>query len=291
MECRIVQQFDILVSSFSLIIYSIYRIIAWIKLMKGEYYMASYVMSDIHGNLNALESIFQQINFTLDDNLYILGDVIDRQNHGIYILQNLMRMRNVHMILGNHEYMMLQAIDPTFDNPVWEAMDEYAKKKSWYDMITIWYENGGLETHKNFIMLNVYEQKFIIEFLKHLPTERLIIVNEQKFILCHACPSFAYDQAIDIFPHLGYKSKIDFAVWDRKIIYNFAVSKSDIITVAGHTPTPSIIPLENNERAQVYHNGNLYIMDCGAAYDKKQEDPFRLACIRLDDMQTFYSCK
>ncbi len=45
-----------------------------------------YVISDIHGNKRAWESIKKQINLNEDDMLYILGDVIDRGRDGINIL-------------------------------------------------------------------------------------------------------------------------------------------------------------------------------------------------------------
>ena len=69
-----------------------------------------YVMSDIHGNLERFESIMRQINLKEEDTLYILGDVIDRYPYGIKLLRKIMKMPNVKMLLGNHEYMMLQAI-------------------------------------------------------------------------------------------------------------------------------------------------------------------------------------
>ena len=69
-----------------------------------------YVMSDIHGNLERFESIMRQINLKEEDTLYILGDVIDRYPYGIKLLRKIMKMPNVKMLLGNHDYMMLQAI-------------------------------------------------------------------------------------------------------------------------------------------------------------------------------------
>ena len=71
-----------------------------------------YVMSDIHGNRRRFDSIMRQIDLQPDDTLYVIGDVIDRHPDGISILLELMAMPNVVMILGNHEYMMLETVDP-----------------------------------------------------------------------------------------------------------------------------------------------------------------------------------
>ncbi len=63
-----------------------------------------YVTSDIHGNSKRFDSILEQINLQPEDTLYILGDVVDRYPDGIAILQRIMKMPNVQMLLGNHEY-------------------------------------------------------------------------------------------------------------------------------------------------------------------------------------------
>ena len=70
-----------------------------------------YVMSDIHGNRRRFDSIMDQIQLQPEDKLYVIGDVIDRHPDGISILLQLMEMPNVTMLLGNHEFMMLNAID------------------------------------------------------------------------------------------------------------------------------------------------------------------------------------
>ncbi len=64
-----------------------------------------YVMSDIYGHPRRFESIMRQINLKEEDTLYILGDVIDRYPYGIKLLRRIMKMPNVKMLLGNHEYL------------------------------------------------------------------------------------------------------------------------------------------------------------------------------------------
>ena len=71
----------------------------------------TYVISDIHGNSRRFNSVMEQIDLQPEDMLYVLGDVIDRYPDGIRILRQLMGMPNVKMILGNHEYMMLNVLD------------------------------------------------------------------------------------------------------------------------------------------------------------------------------------
>lgn len=66
-------------------------------------------MSDIHGEYDRYMAMLDLIQFSEQDTLYILGDVIDRKPGGIEILQDIMRRPNVHMIIGNHEQMMLDS--------------------------------------------------------------------------------------------------------------------------------------------------------------------------------------
>ena len=71
--------------------------------------MASYVMSDIHGQYEAFMRMLKKIDFKDEDTLYLLGDAIDRGNDGIKILKTVMKMPNVKMFLGNHELLMMEA--------------------------------------------------------------------------------------------------------------------------------------------------------------------------------------
>ena len=69
-----------------------------------------YVMSDIHGNKEAFDTMLSLIDLKPEDHLYILGDVIDRGAHGIELLQQIRAMQNCTLLLGNHEYMMINAL-------------------------------------------------------------------------------------------------------------------------------------------------------------------------------------
>ena len=66
-----------------------------------------YVLSDIHGNKQAFNSILNQINFNKDDTLYILGDVIDES--GLDILLDIINMEEVLVMLNLHFLKLLFA--------------------------------------------------------------------------------------------------------------------------------------------------------------------------------------
>ena len=65
-----------------------------------------YIIADIHGCYNEYINLLKKINFSDNDILYILGDVVDRGPEPIKILQDMMKRSNVFLIIGNHEFMM-----------------------------------------------------------------------------------------------------------------------------------------------------------------------------------------
>ena len=148
-----------------------------------------YVMSDIHGNSRRFNSIMKQIKLQPEDTLYILGDVIDRYPDGIKILRQLMAMENVKMLLGNHEYMMLQSLT---NEPEPETMEWY----DWYDKCRIWYYNGGDVTHNYWKHINKSIRAEIISYLESLPLCFDIEVNGKLYKLVHAAPEETYTKQL-----------------------------------------------------------------------------------------------
>lgn len=235
-----------------------------------------YVMSDIHGNSRRFNSIMKQIKLKPEDTLYILGDVIDRYPDGIRILRKLMAMKNVKMLLGNHEYMMLRSLT---NEPEHETEEWY----DWYDKRRVWYFNGGDVTHKCFKYMRKDLRAEIISFLESLPLCFDIEVNGKLYKLVHAAPEEMY--ATD---H-KYSDSREFAVWKR--LKRFDNLPGDYTLIFGHTPTEEY---EITRPMRIFHTDRAIGIDCGAGTAEKPGwyTYFvygRLACLRLDDMKEFYS--
>ena len=111
-----------------------------------------YVLSDIHGDMDAIDSILSQIQLGEDDHLYIISDVIDRGPHSIELLQRIRKMRNTTMLLGNHEYMMTDRLRHPEDR----------------ELAALWYRNGGGETETSFEKLSADEQEDLLQYLEGL---------------------------------------------------------------------------------------------------------------------------
>lgn len=226
-----------------------------------------YVLSDIHGNKDAFTSILEQIQFTDNDELYILGDVIDRNPFGIDILLDIMHRPNVHMLLGNHEYMMMQAL----------GLDLHGPKLR--EAIRLWFHNDGKVTFDAFTALDRATQQEVISYLKSLPLEFTLAVNNRNFVLVHAT-----SKKMTQFVELCDGKLKEFLVWDRESVRwipAMGVHENEIV-IFGHTPTCN---LQNKRPLEIFVKNNIIGIDCGAAYPEIG----RLACVRLDDLKVFYS--
>ena len=230
----------------------------------------TYVMSDIHGNLKRFESIMEQINLQPNDTLYILGDVIDRFPYGIKIIRKIMKMPNVKMLLGNHEYMMLGAIGHCKD-----AADE-SENANWKQR-RLWYRNGGAVTHEYLKHIKKEYRAEVFKYLKGLPINIDIEVNKIQYKLVHASPveNFMRLHAY----YYEYDNEKEFAVWERWDETHHV--PEDFTLIFGHTPT---CHFQNVNPWSIWKCDDAIGIDCGGGYDYG-----RLACLRLDDMKEFYS--
>lgn len=231
----------------------------------------TYVMSDIHGNQARFEDVMRKINLQPEDTLYILGDVIDRFPDGIKMIRQFMKMPNVKMLLGNHEHMMLEALYyPIVVKKPWDNED-YVRQ----DKLKLWYYNGGDITHYYLKHIRKAIRQEVFEFLSNLPLNIHVEVNGQKYLLIHGGVEANFEQN-----NYKHDDKVTYAVWSRQSRHE--VIPDDTILIFGHTPTNHF---QNDEPLILWKNENYIGIDCGCGYDY----PGRLCCLRLDDMQEFYS--
>ena len=225
-----------------------------------------YVTADIHGNSARFDSVMTQIQLKPEDTLYILGDVVDRFPDGIKLLRRIMKMPNVHMLLGNHEYMMLKAI---------QSLETSDGKPPYSREIRHWYRNGGDVTHSYLKHIRKDLRTEVFDYVRSLPLNLEIQAGDRKYKLVHGSP-------MENFPtgHKKiYESLTEFAVWERWQPGDPV--PEGYIMIFGHTPTPH---LQDGEPWRIWHGENAVGIDCGCGYAQG-----RLLCLRLDDMREFYS--
>lgn len=84
---------------------------------------------------------------------------------------------------------------------------------------------------------------------------------------------------VNIFPY-GFEDATTYAVWTR--LEPYMKLKDGRTMIFGHTPTCNY---QRGNPMKIWFGDDMIGIDCGAAYDYRG----RLACLRLEDMEVFYS--
>lgn len=143
--------------------------------------MARWIIPDIHGCARTLEALLKNmLKVTRDDELFFLGDYIDRGPASKEALDLLMDMQeggwNIHCLKGNHEDYCVRT---------WEADQQRHLFKP--DVQKLWENVGAKETYKSFGVKRPREipEKYI-EWMRNL----LYYYEIENYILVHAGMNF-----------------------------------------------------------------------------------------------------
>ncbi len=232
-----------------------------------------YVTSDLHGlELSKLQELLGKVNFSDNDWLYILGDVIDRQNDGgVEILCWLLEQPNVELILGNHEVMLLSC-DFVFSKITEESVKNFGKEQM--ELLNNYMLNGGHVTLKALKKLRDKSPEtveYILDYLKEAPLYETVSAGKKEFLLCHS--------GLDNFNK--NKSPKDYTADELLWAWPELTDKyyDDIITVFGHTPTMSY---DHESKGKILKNDTWIDVDVGVPYGNNP------CLLRLDDLKEFY---
>ena len=232
-----------------------------------------YVMSDLHGSFDKYMEMLEIISFSSNDDLYILGDVVDRGDGSIKILQDMMTRSNVYPIIGNHEIMALDILKKLSVEIREDNYDSHINETLMSNLLE-YQLNGGESTLKQFQEQSIEQREAILEYIEEefVPYEVVKLKNGNKFLLVHSgLGNFSKNKSLD-----------DYSLTELTYIrpdYSKRYFSSDnIFIVSGHTPT-----LEITGEAKVYKSNNNICIDCGATYDGG-----RLACLCLNTFEEYY---
>lgn len=251
--------------------------------------MATYVMTDIHGRLDALKCMLEKINFNKsNDTLYFLGDYCDWGDKSIGVIQFLMNLQkesNVICLMGNHDKMMLKSISKPK-----KILEGYMQSILYDDDISLWYYNGGYETYLKYRELSSKERLEIKQWLRGL---KWVIpdleVNNRKFYLCHAAPyvkGMTYHKVIweRLYPNEFIEE--DMKKWGLE----------DKTIICGHTIVKKFryLLMEQNRERNISnfvckilnYKDKIIYLDCGAKV--LERDYASLSCLCLDTMEEYY---
>ena len=233
--------------------------------------MAIYVTSDLHGfPVSKLKQLLQVIGFSKEDWLFILGDVIDRNNNGgVDILLWLLEQPNVQLIRGNHEQMMISC-SWAFDKITDDTMSDVSASN--IDSLNRWLINGGeatISAIKHLLHTSPESVEDIMAYLRDTPLYDTVEVNGQAFLLCHSGL-----QNFDKGRQLSDYSETEI-LWNRPKIEDKYFD--NVLTVIGHTPTNYY-----GCPGRAFRTETWIDIDVGAAMGKAP------MFLRLDDMKEIY---
>lgn len=234
--------------------------------------MATYVISDIHGQYEMFLKLLEQIGLKDTDTLYILGDILDRGPHPIRTLLKLMEMPNAICLVGNHELMAVECLEFLMQKITDTSIEKLDEEM--LDNLITWQYNGSKSTIAEFRALERDRQEAVIDFLKEFLIYEELTVNGKDYLLVHGgLGNYRPDKEME-----------DYSLWE--LIWNRAAYDiqyfEDTYVVTGHTPTQTIA--DNPRPGYIYRANHHIAIDCGSC-----RPDGRLAAICLDTGKEFYA--
>ena len=230
----------------------------------------TYVMSDLHGRYDLYVKMLELIGFSEEDELYVLGDVVDRGPNPIKILEDMSMRPNVYPILGNHDYMAEYLLGKLSVRITEENCDTHLTAED-LSALAGWLTDGGQTTAEEFRRLSPDMQEGILDYLSEFAPYEELTVGENRFVLVHAgLPDFDPARPLEDYDLYGLIT----AHTDSSQRYF-----EDCYLVTGHVPTGMI---DEACGGKIYRKHGHIAIDCGAVWGGT------LGCIRLEDLQEFY---
>lgn len=237
----------------------------------------NYVISDVHGMYGHYLAMLERIQFSEADTLYILGDVVDRGDEPIALLQDMMARPNVYPILGNHDLLALDLLK-RLSMEITEETIQTQLDATLLEAVRDWLCEGGQPTLAGFRGLEREEQLDLLDYLADFAPYEVVDVMDERtqtqrtFILVHAglgnfqagkkLREYTLEELTLSCPDIDTQYFADDSIW----------------IVSGHMPT--LAQYHKPQIVQSHHN--LHI-DCGACFSGG-----KLACLCLETMEEFY---
>jgi len=228
--------------------------------------MKRFVIGDIHGRYEALREVLQKSKFNYKkDKLIVLGDIVDGGDKVYDVVEELLKIKNLIFVRGNHDEWFIKFMNEGFDKE-------------------IWLQQGGKNTIRSYggEVLNTYISKNIMNTTNlNIPITHQNFFNQSVLYYIEDKMLFVHGGINPKIPKITSQSKIDL-LWDRNLINYCSKGKKvpnyDKIFV-GHTATHTII---NNIFTPI-NFGQLWCMDTGAGWDGL------LTIMNIDTLETFKS--
>ena len=117
-----------------------------------------YAASDLHGQWDKYQELVKRLALNDGENeLYLLGDLIDRGPGSCKILLDIRKRDNIHALFGNHEYMAAMCLSWVLKEITKDSIDDLTELQ----MATLdeWILNGGGATMAELHKLTAKEKR------------------------------------------------------------------------------------------------------------------------------------
>lgn len=228
-----------------------------------------YVMSDIHGEYGKYRAMLEKIGFSDADTLFVLGDVIDRGPDPVKVLLDMSMRSNVYPVLGNHEIMALDVLEPLLEEITEENYDSHITGDL-LKKLGLWQSEGGDVTMQQMHALAQEERTALVAYMKEFAPYEVVEIADKTFVLVHAgLGNYRADKRLRAY------SLAELA-FERPVL-DTVYYGDEVQVIVGHTPTRAF-----HDRWEIFRSGNMTFVDCGAPFGGK------LACLCLDTMEEYY---
>lgn len=248
--------------------------------------MSVYAVSDIHGCYDQFMAVLDSAQFDpANDQLYILGDIVDRGPQiGLcaqWLVDNKANAKDspIRFLMGNHEEMASWSFSGAWSRFQFDPVNRPS-----------WEINGGTATIQQLEQLEPATVDAFQRIVTHAPKAATLRFDERLVLLCHAGIRPAEPEAED--GEWLIQSEEDL-MWIGVEWYS-APEQPPFDVVSGHTPTiglcgerelpgcPDEVRAAGAE-GRMMHWGRKHDIDCGCVYGGN------MGLLRLDDWQEFYA--
>ena len=216
-----------------------------------------YIIGDVHGCFNTLLKLIDQFPNKEKSQICFVGDVIDRGPCSCETVE-LIIQNGYKIVMGNHERRLLS------------NKDFFLKNKIPFD--TSWfYNNGGEETYRSYLIQSINFREKHIEFLESSPVylefKEHKNQNGEYLIVSHSAVGKFWDKRNDDSLKEEFKKHILSGRGDMTQV-------KGIFNVYGHTPV---------SEAKLYTNSAN--IDTGCVFDKEGYD--KLSALEFPSMKIY----
>ncbi len=265
--------------------------------------MSTYVIADIHGCYREFMQLLNRVGFDdKKDNLYVLGDIIDRGPGSEEVFEWVYERynKNVFMCMGNHESMFCDFVN---FNSCKKLSEKIMKKRKIEEFDISWVLTSDIPGKEKEILLEYYnflENKMDKSYDKYGTIEQLLengrddaYLEKMKIFFEKLPYYFILEYAGKIFylVHAYISEPVDECseydmIWSRAFVEGEPGIPGKVV-LYGHTPTTTYhYNYEGNVKVNKQDDAITVNIDCGCCWRAPNS---KLALVRLDDLKVFYS--